>query len=380
MNNLQWLLPTLSTAEWLSHISIFIINISLFIFAKPLLSLIEKGKDKPNRIRIFKALNLLVLLLHIIDLIVLRTSSQYEGYFIRVGLSLMTIYAALFSYSLCAFFARKRFGKQKQVDNQMIYLDTYSTRVVDLILLAIIALTAIYSLIKVWGADSLLETTGIFGITAALIAFTSSIWGPDVISGLIILNSQMLEDGDVVIVDGYSDEYIINKVSLIYIILYDVRNNHRTLIRNNRFIQSKIDNLSRVASTDGIRQALVFNIGYMPTEGLTPEERHQNLKAFKLSINRMFNRAFEECKNNPDIKINNNKSFEWAITNTANYALEYTLWVYLEKVPNTKVTGTIRKHLIGTTYSINDAVYTAAIAEDINLETPMLANLKLNNT
>ena len=49
-------------------------------------------------------------------------------------------------------------------------------------------------------------------------------------------------------IDGYPDEYIINKVSFIYVTLLDVRKNHRILMRNSRFIQSKIDNLNRVAS------------------------------------------------------------------------------------------------------------------------------------
>ena len=90
---------------------------------------------------------------------------------------------------------------------------------VDFLLLAIIALTTIYALIKIWGADSMLETTGIIGIIAALLAFISNIWAPDIIGGLIILNTQILEDGDVVMLDGYPDEYIISKVTLIYVIL-----------------------------------------------------------------------------------------------------------------------------------------------------------------
>ena len=51
------------------------------------------------------------------------------------------------------------------------------------------------------------------------------------------------------------------------------RNDHRTLMRNSRFIQSKIDNLSRVASTDGVRQAPHYNIGYRIIPEGTREER-----------------------------------------------------------------------------------------------------------
>jgi len=103
------------------------------------------------------------------------------------------------------------------------------------------------------GADSLLGTTGIFGIFIGFLAFTSGIWAPDIVSGLIILNSDILVDGDVVVIDGHKDEFIIARITLIYVVLYDVRNNHRSLLRNTQFIQNRIDNLSRVADGDALQ-------------------------------------------------------------------------------------------------------------------------------
>jgi hypothetical protein len=240
-------------------------------------------------------------------------------------------------------------------------------------------ISSIYALIVIWGANSLLETTGIFGIIFAFLAFTSSVWAPDIISGLIILNTQMLEDGDVVVVDGYSDEYIINKVSFIYIILYDIRNNHRTLVKNSRFIQSKIDNLSRIASTDGIRKRLVYHIGYPQFEG-NSEQRLEALKQFKSRIEKLFQRAFESACEDNEIKINRNKPFESALTNTGNYALEYSVWFYLERIPNSKITATIRRHLMGTIYRVNEAIYTASVVEGIDLSTPDLAAVTVRRT
>jgi len=370
--SLEWFIPDLSQTKWLIHGLIFLANISLLLFAQPILKLIEGERDSPTKLKIFRTLNILVLALHAIDIGLLRISNSYENYFINVGLSLMAVYAGLFSYSICSFFSRKKFGTEKLLDKNKVFLDSYSSRLVDIILLFIIAITTIYALIKIWGADSMLETTGIFGIVAAFLAFTSSIWAPDIISGLIILNTEILEDGDVVVVDGHPDEYIISKVTLIYIILYDVRNNHRTLIRNNQFIRNKIDNLSRIASTDGVRQNLVYNIGYPKIQGGTPEERSKQLKSFKNRIDRLFNLAYEDCNGQPDIKINQGRPFEWALTNTGDFSLEYTLWIYLERIPNTKITATIRKHLMGTIYKVNEAVYTASILEEIDLSTPTL--------
>ncbi len=98
---------------------------------------------------------------------------------------------------------------------KVLHLDTYSSRLIGLILLVFIVLTTIYSLIKIWNADGMLETTGIFRVIAALLAYTSHIWAPDIISGLIILNTQILVDVDIVVGGSYPDEYNISKVTLI---------------------------------------------------------------------------------------------------------------------------------------------------------------------
>ena len=378
MPSITWLLPPLSSAELLAHAGIFLVNLALLLFAKPLLSRIDVSRESGARIKILRGLNLLVMILQALDLAVLRIAGDYQHYFIRIGLSLMAIYGGLLIYSVSSYFSRKKFGTQKQLDDQRIFLETYSSRLIDIILLVIIIFSTIYALIIIWGANSLLETTGIFGIFAAFLAFTSNIWAPDIICGLIILNTQMLEDGDVVVIDGYPDEYIISKVSFIYIILYDVRNNHRTLIRNSRFIQSKIDNLSRIASTDGIRKKLVYQIGYPDFSG--EPNREEAHKQFMKRIEKLFSRAFERACEDEEVCINTNKAFEWAITATGNYALEFTLWVYLARIPNTKVTATVRKHLMGTLYRINEKVYASAILDDIDLSTPDLNKVSFDES
>jgi len=372
------LLPELTQTQWFFHGLVFACNILLFLFARPILNLVDSGRDNDAKIRIFKSLNVLVLFLHAVDLIILSRDSNYEHHLIKIGYSLMSVYGALFFYSLCSYFSRKKFGAQKELDSNTVFLDTYSSRLVDIILLVIIILSTILVLINVWGANSLLETTGIFGVVAAFLAFTSNIWAPDIISGLIILNTEILEDGDVVVIDGYKDEYVISKVSFIYIILYDIRNNHRTLIRNSRFIQSKIDNLSRVASTDGVRQALTYNIGYPSLAMESKEERSEALNTYLQKVEKVFERSYEIASEDSDIKINRKRNFEWSLTNTGNYALEFTLWVYLERIPNTKITAKIRKHLMGTIYKVNEAVFTASVIEGVDLSTPDLARLELD--
>lgn len=357
---------------------LFFLNIVLLIVARPIINFLAPGQDNKTKVKIAQSLNILVIIFQIVDFAMRQSFIGYEGGFlVKLGGSLMIIYTGVFFYSAMGTFTRKRFGRVRTIDEKTVYIESYNSRLVNIVLLAIIVLTLVYALIKLWDADSLLETTGIIGILLVFLGFTSSIWAPDIVSGLIILNSEMLVDGDVVMIDGHPNEYIIARVTLIYAVLYDVRNNHRTLLRNTQFIQSRIDNLSRVASSEGVRQAFKYNIGY-PEMSDNREARVKELADYRKNIGDMFTRAYEECCENDDIKINNSKPFEWAMTNAGDYALEYTLWVYLERIPNTKVTSTIRRHLMGTLFKVNEAVFTASMAEGIDLSTPDVVTARVS--
>ena len=62
---------------------------------------------------------------------------------------------------------------------------------------------------------------------------------------------------------------------------------------------------------------------------------------------------------------------EWALISTGDYALEYALFYYL-KLPNTKVTRTIRRYLYQTKFDINKVVYQKSISYGVDLATPLL--------
>jgi len=349
------------------HLAIFVGNIILFLLAKPILQFIDPVGATEPKVRLFRAVNVAVFVLHLLGLLLVRANFEHQSYFTNVGYSIMAIYGVMLLYSFIGAQVKKRFGKERTLDSKTVYMETYSSRLVNLVLLVILILTVIYALIVIWEAEDKFD--GIYAILAAFMAFTSGIWAPDIISGMIILNTEILEDGDVVMLDGHKNEYIIGRVTLIYVVLYDIRNNNRTLMRNSQFTQNRIDNLSRVTSTNGIRQGLLYKIGYPAFTGHR-DERAAQLAEFKDRISDMFTAANKVCIENEDIMVNETKPFEWALTSAGDFALEYTLWIYLEKIPNTKITSTIRKHLMGTIYKVNEAVYDASIAEDIDLSTP----------
>ena len=51
--------------------------------------------------------------------------------------------------------------------------------------------------VRILGFDSLLEAGGLLGVMGVFLALTQASWAPDIISGLVILNSRMVEEGDV---------------------------------------------------------------------------------------------------------------------------------------------------------------------------------------
>ena len=367
-----------SAGEWAFHAVVFAVNFLLFIFAKPIVMWVSGGRENATKTSIFKAINVLLLIMHGLDVLLVGAYPEYQRYFIRMGLSLVLVYISLLLFGFSTQYARKRFGRSRESNGDITYYDSYNSRLIEIVILTVIIFLTAYCLIKVWNANSLLETTGIFGILAAFLAFTSSTWAPDVIGGLLILNSEMLEDGDVVCIDGYPDEYIINRVSFMYTTLFDVRNNHRTLLRNHRFTQAKVDNISKLASSDGVRLALRYHIGYPEITGDSEEQRLSEHKSFQKTVDAMFTRVFENCSTDSAIKINRNKTFEWRMTNAGNYALEYTLWYYLDRIPNTKVTATARKYIIGTAYLINEEVFESSAVYNLNLSTPDLVSANLS--
>lgn len=369
---IEVIIPDFSRIEWLIHGVIFALNILLLFFSKPIINRIDPGQDHSIALKIFISINVVFLIFHAIDIVLMAFNLDHQNLFIKLAYTALCFYISILVFKIGNAFFRKRFGKAKTFEGEIVYQDSYSSRLVELIFLVTVFLFATYVLIKIWDMDSLLETTGIFGIAIGFAALTSSVWAPDILSGLIILNTNILEDGDVVVVDGYRDEYIIHKVSFIYTVLYDIRNNHRTFIRNKKFIESKIDNLSRIASTDGIRKSIRYKIGYPELSAQDRESRVDSLSLFKKRIDKLFSLANEMAIEKKDLLIKKQKPFEWFLTNAGDYALEYTLFVYLESVPTTKITSVARKHLLSSVYNVNAMVLESSAIVGLELKTPDL--------
>ncbi len=359
-------------ASW--HITVFCINLVLFVFSRKIVNFLNSGQENSSQLSLFRTLNVTFFLFHGLDWAMLYFDKNYENYFLKMGLSIVLIYSGIIAYSLATLYTKAKFGVKKEVDGKIIYYDSYSSRMVNILFLIVVSIMVLMYVIKIWGFTSLLETTGLFGLSVAFLALTNSIWAPDLYYGMVILNSNMLEDGDVISFSGEEGEhpYIISKVTFIYTILLDVTNNHRIMIRNAKMVDMTINNLSKKASLEGLRHHHTFKIGY-PKQQENGEEQY--LK-FKERVEKMFTYVGEEAIKAKDVLVNDNVPFTWYITETGDYAVEYTLTYHMESLPETRSTKRIREYLLATPRYINEIVLRASYKYNIDLSTPIIYNTK----
>ncbi len=359
---------------WIIHATIFSVNILLLCFSKQITGFLNRGLDIKTKVTMFRSLNIIFLIFHVVDILLGKTNVVYNNFFFKLGWTIVTLYMAILGYNVLCYFSRRKFGFPKMLDGIQIRIDSYNSRLIDLFLMISIIFVVFYIFINIWNWDSMLETTGLFGVLIGFLALTNQTWAPDIYFGMVILNSQLLEDGDVIQLNDGETEYIINKVNFIYTVLLDVRNNHRTFLRNSNLINHRIDNLSKKASADGVRHKLIYKIGYPPfLKEKDQTKREEMFNYFIKKIDSMFNQVYSEiCKKDDVIQVNALYPFEWSLTDTGNYALEYTLYYSLDALPNTKVTKTIRQFLVGSRNAVNEEVYKQSVICGIDLSTPMI--------
>ena len=374
-------LPDIANLNWFAvaySVGILLVNFGLYVYAPKIIKYFNSGKENSFQLTILRSVNMLFIALSIIDYIISFVTDAYSNYFSGVAYTLLVIYVSSFIYNALSLLSRKKFGKEKEIDGTALHVDTYNSRLVDILAMTVIIFISIYMIIQAWGLSSMLETTGLLGLVVAFLALTNSIWAPDPYYCMVILSSDMLEDGDVVHIEGMDDMYIISRVTFIYTLLYNTRTNYRTLVRNSKLIELHIDNLTKKASTDGLRNSLTFKIGY-PEVGGTFDLRTQKpdmVNKFLKNVDQMFAKVAERAKEDDTVKVNPNIELEWMMTNTGDYALEFTLVYFLDNLPKTKQTRQVRKHVVGTRNRLVRLSYEASVEYEVSLATPDLVALE----
>ena len=290
--------------------------------------------------------NVLALLLVILNVVFLPLSDH--SWFTKTLSALLITSGAYLSDSLIDVFLLRRFGKAKSAEGeQTVYLETYRSRLTSLVATILISVSALIMVVRVFGFESMLEAGGVIGFVGVMLALTQGAWAPDLISGLIILNSGLVEEGDVVELDGGELIAAVFKTKLFHTELLNLANNHRVMIPNAQLRQQTINNLSKFASAKGLRESLSFKIGY---------------DCPSAKIKAMFEAAFKEACEAHALPLLSQFPLEIRVIDTGDYAVTWRIFYYTKEV----------KSLLSTRQRFLELIHERALKSEISLATPIL--------
>lgn len=338
-------------SEHFNQLDLFTLGASLVLFfaAQPICRWLNDDEGLVTRVSMMRALNFLIVLAVIANAYFFIENELLP----KITQSLIVIYFTVLSTQVINFFVRQRFGKKRTSNNKVNVSDTYSSRGLSLFVVTMMTIIAIVSCLRLLGFDSVLEAGGALGLMGLFLAMTQSSWAPDIISGLIILNSRLCEEGDVIQfnMDGSQIVASIFRTKLFHTECLDLANNHRLMVRNAKLRDYGLQNLSRFASAKGLRERLLFNIDYANS---------------KQEVTSMMHRAFESVDRLGGIR---EEQFEPEIMvhDTGDYAVTWAVFYYIKDV----------KKLLGIKQQIREHILAESIRSNISLATPSLQNAQV---
>ena len=321
-------------------------SLLLFIAAKPICTWLHNNEGVNSRVSMMSSLNFAVILAIIARALILPDNE----WLIKITQVLIVLYFTMLITQVINFFIRRRFGKKRTSKDEVSIADTYSSRGLSIFVTVVTTLIALVSCLRILGFDSILEAGGALGIIGLFLAMTQASWAPDIISGLIILNSRLCEEGDVVqlTMDGKQITASIFRTKLFHTECLDLANNHRLMIRNAKLRDQGLQNLSRFASAKGLREVLFFNIDYQHTE----EE-----------VSAMILGAFSKVDTAEGIR-EDQYAPEIFVYETGDYAVTWAVFYYIKDV----------KRLLSIKHTIRSYILKESNACNISLSTPILQN------
>ena len=330
---------------------LLIINILLLMFAKRIIQLFSHAPDKitlfSRSVMIFQILNLLIIVVY--GYYRFFQTQDEQAFAIKIIAVLAIIYLSYLCMHLMQALLLRQYGKKRTIQGIERLTPTHQTRLLSVFSSIFIAIIALIGIIHFLGFNSLLEAGGVIGFMGVFLALTSSIWAPDIFHGIIILNSDMLSEGDVIELEDGTARQILGEVyrtKMFHTVILNQVNNHRIMIRNSRLRDFTIHNLSKFASARGLREKLSFKIGYDTSAA---------------NVKKMFADAYESAKKDADIPLEDQYEMELMLDDTGDHALQWSFYYYLKNVDA----------IISTRQKMMHIIYNASIKHNISLATPL---------
>jgi len=325
------------------------INILLLIFARQILKLLYHEPDMvtglSRKVMIFRALNLLIIITY--GYFRFFQDKEITGLGLKIIAVLVIVYSAYLAMHLFHAFLVRHYGKEREINGKKRFTSNYQTRLLSIFSSVFIGVIALLGIIRLLGFDSVLEAGGVIGIIGVFLALTSSIWAPDIFHGLIILNSDMISEGDVIQFKNGEQIYgLVYKTKVFHTVILNIVNNHRVMIRNSKLRDFTVHNLSRFASARGLRENLCFKIGYDVSAD---------------QVKNLFETVYEAAKTDPGIFIEEQYELEYGVKNTGDHAVEWVFYYYTKEVDKLMLT---RQRLL-------QLMLQTSIEKNISLSTPI---------
>jgi len=340
------------------YYALLAINIGLIVFApwvvRTCVGKVAEWREQDGEmsdrfwVNMLRGLNVLIIAL----LGHFRFYGQYSGdasdnFGVKVVSILVVVYLSYLAANLIGRLIRKRFGKAVQSGSVERVADTYASRILSLFSSMFVAIMALISIVRIAGFSNLLEAGGVIGIFGVILALTQGAWAPDIISGLIILNTKLLAERDVIrITDNGEELYaIVHRTRAFHTELLNLVDNHRLMIRNSQLRDHTVHNLSRYASAKGLRETLRFKLSY--------EVRPEKVRA-------MFNAAYEAA-HTADISIEFQHPLEIRLQDAGDHAVEWSVHYFTKD----------EYSLIATRQAFRECILDSARLNAIDLSTPV---------
>ncbi len=334
----------------LLNFTLMMVNLLLLIFSRFIINRLapeKEGNGGGTRLHLFRVANLLLLFFVLFHGIFLPMADN--SWITRLLALLVMGYLAYLSFHLLNYFIKKRFGREREVDGSKRMTETYNARVLSLLSGIFIFILAAVAAIRILGFESLLEAGGVIGLIGVFFALTQGSWAPDLISGLVILNSRMIQEGDVVQLrdNGETLIAVVYKTKIFHTELLNLINNHRIMFKNARLRDLTIHNLSKFASAKGLRERLDFKIGYD-----APADK----------VKKMFAEAHQRALNSGNVALEALQPMDVRTTEAGDFAITWSIFFYTKAV----------RELLKTRQLFLEIIIQAAAEHGISLATPML--------
>ena len=331
---------------------VFGVNLLLLVFASQILKKIYHDPDKvlnfSRKVMIFRALNLLMIIVYGYVRFFKDNADnlQADSLVLKLLAVIAIVYFAYLAMHLAHAFLVKQYGRVREVNGKTRYTSTYQTRLLSIFSSIVIGIVALISIIRLLGFDSILEAGGVIGLFGVFLALTASIWAPDIFHGLIILNSDMFSEGDVIQFNDGEDIYgLVYKTKVFHTVILNIANNHRVMIKNSKLRDFTVHNLSKFASARGLRESLSFKIGYDVSDS---------------QVRKLFEEVYDVAKEDSGIPIEKQYNLEFGIKDTGDHAVEWLFFYYTKDV----------EKLLLTRQRFLQLMLTTSIEHGISLSTP----------